>query len=78
MIRQEANAPFFGNNRSASTSSAARSSPRVRARPPTPRLPGSRGSSPPSASSTSATGSRSSAARPRRSRTRLYVYDAPP
>ena len=66
-----ANAP--SGNRSASTSFVVRSPPRVRARPPTPRRPRSRGSSPPSASSTSATGSRSSAARPRRSRTRLYV-----
>ncbi|KAL0783178.1 hypothetical protein CaCOL14_001085 [Colletotrichum acutatum] len=59
---------------SASTSSAARSSPRARARSLTPRLPRSRDSSLPSVSSTSATALPSSAARPRRSRTRPYVY----
>merc|ERR1712000_189101 len=55
---------------SASTSSAVRSSPRARARPPTPRLPRSSAWSLPSASSTSVTALPSSAARPRRSRTR--------
>lgn len=68
---------FPPGNRSASTSSVARSSPRRRAPSLTPRLPRSSVWSLPSASSTSATVSHSSAARPRRSRTRPYVTPNP-
>ena len=68
---------FSGNNRSASTSSVARSSPRARARGLTPRLLASSAWSLPSACSTSVTASRSSAASPRRSRMRPYVYSFP-
>jgi hypothetical protein len=68
---------FFWDYRSGSTLSVARSSPRVRARSLTPRLPRSSVWLPPSVSSTSATGSPSSAARPRRSRMRPYVYPQP-
>lgn len=67
---------FPSESRSASTSFAARSSPRVRARRPTPRPPASSAWSLPSACSTSVTASLSSAARPRRSRMRPYVHNS--